>query len=164
MPDDGTLTPTAPAGDPNASTFEAITSQEALDAIVQKRLGRERAKYEPLEAQVADLTSQLAQAGTATTDLSTAQDRIKDLETQLAAAQGDTLRAAVAAEKGVPAALLTGTTQEELEQSAQGLLDYAAAQVPNGTYVPTEGRSNRNPTVDAKRELARKLFGRDDAE
>lgn len=163
MPDDST-TPTAPAGDPNASTFEAITSQEALDSIVQKRLGRERAKIEPLETQVRDLTSQLEQAGTAATDLATAQARIKDLEGQLATAQGNSLRASVAAEKGVPEALLAGSTKEELEESAQALLDYAAAQVPTGTYVPTEGRSNRNPTVDAKRELARQLFKRDDAE
>lgn len=162
MPDDSTTT--APAGDPDASTFEAITSQDALDAIVQKRLGRERAKIEPLETQVADLTSKLEQAGTATTDLTTAQDRIRDLEAQLATAQGDSLRATVATAKGVPAELLTGSTREELEQSAQALLDYAAAQVPTGTYVPTEGRSNRNPTVDAKRELARQLFRRDDAE
>lgn len=155
MPDstDTATETTAPAGDQTPPTFEPITSQEALDQIVQKRLAREAAKREPLEAEVGQLRQQLEQAGAATQELEQARARVAELE-------GKTLRTDVATEKGVPAALLTGDTREALEASADALLEFRGQtpQLPTGSYVPIEGRQNTDTPVDPKRELVRQLF------
>lgn len=161
MPNDEqtTDTTTAPAGD----TFEPITTQDALDAIVQRRVAREKTKIETLTAEVETLTSRLADADKATSDLSAATSRITDLEQSLAEAQGQSLRQEIATAKGVPVALLVGTDREALEASADAIVafrDESAAAVPTGTTVPTEGTgTTSSDKADVYTDAARALFG-----
>jgi hypothetical protein len=58
------------------------------------------------------------------TALEKAEARAIAAEGALVSASAATLRAEVASAKGVPAALLTGTTQEELEASADAMLAF----------------------------------------
>lgn len=53
-------------------------------------------------------------------------------------------RAEVAATKGVPAALLTGSTQEELEASADALVAFKGEVQPQRLHIPNEGKSPTN--------------------
>lgn len=71
------------------------------------------------------------------------------------------LRADVAAAKGVPAGLLSGSTQEELEASADALIAFRGEQTSTAPVVPTEGNS---PTVQASsdKEFVKALFGNGD--
>lgn len=145
----------APNGDDSGSSekatkFEVITSQEALDRIIDKRLAREKARYESLEAEVAK-----------SKDAPSTDDRIKALEAEVAASKAEALRATVAAEKGVPADILHGDTREDMETFADKVLALAQAKTKTGTHVPTEGRANTNTTDDPRRALARALFNRD---
>ena len=106
--------------------FEPITSQEHLDRVLAKRLERERAKfadYDDLKVK-ADQFDQLDQtsktaADDAAASLQTEKDRA-DL------AQRELLRLQVAVEKAVPASaikFLTGDTREDIEASAQDVLN-----------------------------------------
>lgn len=127
-------------------TFEPIASQEALDKIVQARIARERAKfsdYDELKAKADKLAeieeSQKTEAQKAEERLAAAEQRAAELELKAD-------RAEVAAEKGVPASLLTGSTREELEAAADALIEFKGTQeqrrVPN-----TWDRPEKNMTV-----------------
>lgn len=128
------------------STFEPVTSQEALDKIVQARIARERAKfsdYDELKAAAGKLAeieeSQKTEAQRAEERLAAAEKRAAELEIKAE-------RAEVAAEKGVPVALLTGSTRDELEAAADALIEFKGTQdqrrVPN-----TWDRPEKNMTV-----------------
>lgn len=56
------------------------------------------------------------------TELQKAQDAAKAADERAAKAEQSALRASVASDKGVPAGSLTGSTQEELEKSADELI------------------------------------------
>lgn len=60
-------------------------------------------------------------------ELERANERAAQAEAKAAEVEQRALRAEVAAAKGVPAALLSGTTQEELEASADALLEFRGA-------------------------------------
>ena len=75
-----------------------------------------------------------------------AEARVKALEVQAARAQ-------VAAAKGVDMDLLSGSTLEELEASADRLLAWRGAQVPKG--APTTDAGVRGEEIRAVRQLTR---------
>lgn len=135
-----------------ASEFAAITSQEDFDKAIQARIARERAKfadYEQVKAEAAELAkireSQKSEAEKAQERLEAAERRAAELELKAT-------RAEVAAAKGVPAGLLTGSTQDELEASADALIAFRGQQASQGLKVPGEGRSSGgsgNSKVDA---------------
>jgi hypothetical protein len=123
-------TSTAVAGEQNeqvqeqAKEFAAITSQEDFDTRIQARIARERgrfADYDDLKASAAKLAEIEAANQTESEKvaerLAAAEKRAVELEAKAA-------RAEVAAAKGVPAALLSGSTQEELEASADALIAF----------------------------------------
>src|SRR5690606_19117969 len=120
--------------------FEPIVSQEALDKIIQARIARERAKfadYDELKAKAEKLAefeeSQKTEAQKAQERLEAAEKRAAELELKAA-------RAEVAAAKGVPAELLTGSTQEELEASADALIAFRGeVKQPALQPIPGEG-------------------------
>ena len=119
--------------------FEPIVSQEALDKIIQARIARERAKfadYDELKAKAEKLAefeeSQKTEAQKAQERLEAAEKRAAELELKAA-------RAEVAAAKGVPAELLTGSTQEELEASADALIQFRGEPQPQRLHIPNEG-------------------------
>jgi len=131
-------------GTESTKAFEAIMSQDDFDKAIQNRIARERAKipadYAELQAKAAKLAeieaANLTEAERSAERLAAAEKRSSELE---AAA----LRAEVAGAKGVPAALLAGSTQEELEASADALIAYKGIQpeaAQTKSYIiPDEG-------------------------
>ena len=139
---------TADAGemtDASASdAFKVPASQEELDRIIQARLDRERkrfADYDELK-KAADRLSEIEQANQ--TEAEKAQARAEAAEKRASELEAKALRAEVAAAKGVPAALLTGSTQEELEAAADALLAFKGEQKSAGPSSTSLSRVNQN--------------------
>ena len=115
-----------------ADTGKTFTQAE-LDAIVTDRLKRDRAKYADYE----DLKSKAARLDeieeAAKSDLQKATERADALEKELngmkAAAAQRAMRDEVAKATGVPADLLTGTTEEECTEQAKNLLAFKGSDV-----------------------------------
>lgn len=120
---------TADAGEQDQTAeFKAPESQEELDRIIQKRIERERSRF----SDYADLKAKAAQLDeieeSKKSEIEKATARADELEAKLAAAELSVLKADVAAAKGVPAKLLTGSTQEELEAAADELIEFRGEQ------------------------------------
>ena len=120
---------TANAGEQDQTTeFKAPESQEELDRIIQKRIERERARF----SDYADLKAKAEQLDeieeSKKSEIEKATARVAELEAKLAEAELSVLKADVAAAKGVPAKLLTGSTQEELEAAADELIEFRGEQ------------------------------------
>jgi hypothetical protein len=128
--------------------FEAITSQEDFDKAIQARIARERAKfadYNELKTAAVELEkireSQKTEAQKAQERLDAAEKRAAELELR-------SIRAEVAATKGVPASLLSGSTQADLEASADALIAFRGDQ-PNPSAGPfVEGINKVTPEAD----------------
>lgn len=125
--------------------FEAITSQEDLDRIIQARVARERKNiptdYDELKAK-AQKFAEWEEANK--TEAQKTADRLAAIERENAELKSGKLRAEVAAAKGVPSALLTGSTQEELEAAADALLAFRGEQKPAGPSSSSLNRVNTN--------------------
>jgi hypothetical protein len=124
--------------------FAAPASQEELDRIIQARLDRERKKfgdYEELK-KAADRLKALEEANK--TEAEKVADKLAAAEKRAAELEGKALRAEVAAAKGVPVALLTGSTQEELEAAADALIAFRGEQKPAGPSSSSLSRVNSN--------------------
>lgn len=145
---------TAVAGEQTEQTaaevkaFEAITSQEDFDRAIQKRIARERAgfaDYDDLKARAAKLTeieaANQTEAEKVQARLEAAEKRATDLEAKA-------LKSEVAAAKGVPSALLTGSTQEELEAAADALILFRGEQKPAGPSSSAIARTNAPQKTD----------------
>jgi hypothetical protein len=139
---------TADAGEHTEQTtdeaFAAPASQEELDRIIQSRLDRERKKfgdYDDLKARAAKL-AEIESANQ--TEAEKVQARLDAAEKRASELEAKALRAEVAAAKGVPAALLTGSTQEELEAAADALIAFRGEQKPAGPSSSSLNRVNSN--------------------
>lgn len=99
-------------------------TQDEVNAIVADRLTRERAKY-------ADYDDLKGKAGRA----DEADSRATALQQQLDAMKADNdrreMKQRVSAATGVPAALLTGDTEEACTAQAQEILKFSAPAYPN---------------------------------
>jgi len=127
-----------------ADEFKAPSSQEELDRIIQGRLDRERkrfADYDDLKVRAAKL-AEIESANQ--TEAEKVQARLDAAEKRAAELEGKALRAEVAAAKGVPSVLLTGSTQEELEASADALIAFRGEQKPAGPSSSSLNRVNSN--------------------
>ena len=147
-------------GTESAKAFEAITSQDDFDKAIQTRIARERAKiptdYDELKAQAAKYAdweeSQKTESQKANDRAEVAEKRAAELETR-------TTRAEVAEAKSdpakgiiIPASMLTGSTQEELEASADALIAFKGIQpeaaqskqyiIPDEGGVPALGKAD----------------------
>lgn len=123
--------------------FAAPASQEELDRIIQSRLDRERKKFADYDElkKAADRLAQLEEANK--TEAQKTADRLAAAEKRATELEAKALRAEVAASKGVPAALLTGSTAEELEAAADALIAFRGEQgKPAGPSSPALGRVN----------------------
>jgi len=141
---------TADAGETQETTteaeeFKAITSQADFDAAIQKRIERERKKipadYDDLKAK-AEKFAEWEESQKSETEKR--DERQKELERENAELKSGKLRADVANAKGVPAELLSGSTQEELEAAADALIEFRGEQKQapadkKTLYVPDEG-------------------------
>lgn len=115
----------APAPD---HAFNPITSQEALDAIITKRVERERRKY-------ADYDDLAAKIGALETDLAAATAKVQTYEREAA---HTALVREVAKETGVPADLLRGSTREEMTAHGKALAEFLTARSAT-PVIPTLG-------------------------
>lgn len=120
---------------------ERTFTQEEMNAIIRDRLSREREKYADYEtlrdkAQKYDAVEEASKS-----ELQKAQERADELQTQLNAlikeAETQKARTKVAAEKGIPANLLTGATEEECKVQADAIL--AFAKIPGHPAVKDAG-------------------------
>jgi hypothetical protein len=125
-----------PEKDSGASSFEPITSQEALDKVISARLARATAKY----ADYDDVKSKAAKLddieAANKSELQKANERAEAAERKAAETESKALRATVAAAKGVPASSITGTTKEELEASADELIAWREKNSPPAKRKP----------------------------
>jgi hypothetical protein len=123
-----------------APEFEPIASQDALDKIIQARIARERAKfsdYDDLKAK-ADKLREFEESQK--TEAQKAQERLEAAEKRAAELELKATRAEVAAAKGVPVELLSGSTQEELEASADALIAFRG-EPAKGPVIPNQGKA-----------------------
>jgi hypothetical protein len=115
-----------PKNDP--PTYSPPASQEELDRIIGARLARERerfADYDDVKARAAQFDALEEQNKT---ELQREKERADNAERLAQEANVKALRADVALDKGIPANLLSGSTKEELEASAEALLAFRGAQ------------------------------------
>lgn len=158
--DDETNTETTPA--PNAGeaqdvtqeqapkpdhVFTPITNQEALDAIIAKRVERERRKY-------ADYDTLTAKIGTLETDLAAATAKVETYEREAA---HTALIREVAKETGVPADLLRGSTREEMTAHGKALAEYLTARSAT-PVIPTLGAAPETQQT-TEQAFVKMLFG-----
>lgn len=134
------VTPTAdaPLGEPGLAALKA--EREAHAAAVKKLK-----EYEDRDK----------------TDAEKQAEETETLRRENAELKSGALRATVAATKGVPVNLLSGSTQQELEASADALIAFRGEQPSNPLVVPKEGNSPLNPG-DPNKHFVGKLFGSGD--
>ena len=129
---------------------ERTFSQSELNAIVEDRLKREREKYpdyNELKAKAAKFDKIEEESKT---ELQKATERAEALQAELdglkSAEQLRIMREEVATATGVPANLLTGTTKEDCEAQAKGIMSYASQSgypnVPDGGESRTGGKTS----------------------
>jgi hypothetical protein len=140
-------------------------TQTEINAIVEGRLERERAKY-------ADYDSLKEKAGkydelqeSKKTELQKANERAEALQRQLdGLTKEKTVRVArekVALDTKVPIELLTGETEEDCKKQAEAILKFAKP----SRYPETKSKGSRSNAAaanesEALKELARQLFGK----
>jgi len=125
-------------------SFVPPASQEEFDRIIQSRLARDRAKFADYDElkKAADRLSEIESANK--TEAEKAAARADAAEKRAAELEAKALRAEVAAAKGVPVSLLTGSTQEELEAAADALIAFRGEQKPAGPSSSSLNRVNSN--------------------
>lgn len=140
----------APAETTVETTADAPLGAPGLAALQAERDARAAAEKRLKEFEDRDKT----EAEKTAERLAAAEKRADELEAKA-------LRAEVAASKGVPASLLSGSTKQELEAYADQLIQFRGEQRSNGLHVPNEGIS---PTVQpsSEKEFAKALFGTGD--
>ena len=111
-----------------AKEFQAITSQEDFDKAIQARIARERSKFSDYDELRAKAEKYAEWENAQKTEAQKAQERLEAAEKRAAELELKATRAEVAAAKGVPASLLTGSTQEELEAAADALIAFRGEQ------------------------------------
>lgn len=144
----------------DAGQYTPPATQDDLDRIVETRLARERAKFADYE----DLKRKAARLDEIEREQMSEADRLRsELEQEREArvkVEREALVHRIASEKGVPAHLLTGDTEEALTASADALLEFRGQQqgeqTRRGAQVPGEGRqpgSGSDPNAEALRVL-----------
>ena len=145
MPDDITADAGEHTEQSAEESFKAPASQEELDRIIQARVARERKNiptdYEELKAK-AQKFAEWEEANK--TEVQKSADRLAAAEKRATELEAKAIRAEVAAAKGVPSALLTGSTQEELEAAADALIAFRGEQKPAGPSSSSLNRVNTN--------------------
>lgn len=136
-----------------------IDDQEAFDALVKDRLGREKTKLEEATARAETAEAALATAEqereAAVTRAGDAEAKVQSFETK---EQVNTWRAEVAKTKGVPADALRGSTKEEFEAHADILKPLITPRGPILRDVDKTPESRPNGD-EQERAAVRELFG-----
>ena len=134
-----------PQGETPAETPEPQEPKET-DWKAEARKWESRAKDNLASAKAnEDAARRLAEIEEAQkTEAQKAQERLDAAEKRAAELELRSIRAEVAAEKGVPASLLSGSTQAELEASADELIKFRGEQKPSASSAI--GRVNTTTT------------------
>lgn len=160
MPENAEVTAVAGENTEPVTEFKAPASQADLDRIIQDRVARERAKfadYDDVKARAAKL-SEIEEANK--TETEKVAERLAIAEKRAAELEVKSLRSDVALAKGVPAALLTGSTQEELEAAADALIEFRGEVKPAAPSSPALSRvNNQNSAGTSDGQFVRELFG-----
>lgn len=138
-------------------------TQAELDAIVQDRVKRERAKYEGFEDLKAKAQKYDEQEEANKTELQKAQERAQELEEKLKKKEHDEtirdMKKKVAEEMKVPVDLLTGETEDECKAQAQAIMSFATSQgYPSVKDAGESNPINKKSTRDAFKEWADSNF------
>lgn len=116
----------------NEQTEGKLFTQDELNAIVNDRLGREKAKYGDYEAMKAKAAKLDEIEEASKSELQKANEKATALEDELKtlkkANEIRSIRDEVAKEMNVPANLLTAETKEDCMVQAKSLLEFASAQ------------------------------------
>jgi hypothetical protein len=130
-----------PQGEPQESGAPAAQEPQETDWKAEARKWESRAKENLTAAKANESAAKrLAQIEEAQkTEAQKAQERLDAAEKRAAELELRSIRAEVSAAKGVPANLLSGSTQEELEAAADALLAFRGEQQPQRLHVPGEG-------------------------
>ena len=147
---------TVPTQDNNAEGQTRTFTQEEVNAIVGKRLAEEKGKYadyDVLKAK-ADKFDEAEEASK--TELQKATERANNLESELnafkKAEELRTMRETVSKDTGIPANLITGTTEEECKAQAEAIKAYAS---PNGyPRVKDKGEVPNTPNGSTRSQFA----------
>lgn len=113
--------------------FPEATDEQinTLMGINGNDINNARRGVEELQASLTEAQAKLTAQTTAEADLAAAQEQIAALQADIDQRNlADTIRAMrekVAGELGIPAKLLTGTTEEECTAQAQGILEFSKA-------------------------------------
>lgn len=151
--------PITPEGADNA--VEGAKPDEPLGAPGLAALRSEREARAAAEKAAADALAKVKEfEDRDKSEAQKQQEALEKAQRELAELTAAKTRAEVAAAKGVPVDLLTGSTQEELEASADALNAWRGA-APKGAVVPGEGK-DPSPDLDAGMlATARSLFSTD---
>ena len=143
---------------------EKTFTQAELDAIVTERLKRDRQKYADYDAlkQKAEKFDQMEEANKS--ELQRALEKSEALQTELdsikAANTIRDIREAVAKETGVPANLLTATTEETCKEQAKAILEFSTPKgypaIRDGGEIPT--KVGKKTTDDLFAEWSEQFF------
>lgn len=141
---------------------DRVFSQDELNAILaedRRKHSEKYADYEALKAKAEklDLTEQENQTELqkAIARADKAEKEREQARTDAEQAQRTALAATVAADKGVPASNISGSTREELEASADALIAWRTGQQAGeeqqeppkvGGYIPQSGTGDLGPT------------------
>jgi len=138
--------------------FTPITTQDELDRVIGQRIARERAKFADYDEIRAQLASAVRDKDTAERELGDLQKAYAELETRLTTAELSELRLRVAAEKGVPADLLNGDTEEALVAAADALLAFQRSSGASPHHGPISGLDGLGQ-FPSRDDEAREVFG-----
>ena len=134
--------------------FKAPASQEELDRIIQKRLDRERARYEGFD--------EIKQRAERAAELEAVAD---DLRKRVEAFESKEARSAlvrkVAVDNGVDHELLAemrGDSEEELTAQAKRLAERLKPVAP---VIPGQAKSPENAPRDESHEFMKRLLGKE---
>lgn len=114
---------------------------KTFDADYVAKLRHEAAKYRTEAKANADAAKRLAEIEEAQkTEAQKLADRLAEAERKAQAAELKALRSDIAQAKGVPAGLLTGSTEEELNASADMLLAFRGEAPKTPAAPPADGQ------------------------
>ena len=153
LPEPTVDAPSAPAPEQQQqpAPIEAPAEPDTFDADYVAKLRREAAKYRTEAKANAEAAKRLAAIEEANKTAEQKQaEALAQLQAENARLQAEALKAQVAAAKGVPADLLAGTTEDELNAAADRLLAF------KGTQPPTDfGAGQRGQKLDPLQDMQR---------
>lgn len=157
-----TPAPAELATDNPASADQAAKVDEPLGAPGLAALKSEREAKAAAERRAATAEARIKEfENRDKTDEQKRSEEADELRRENAELKSAKTRAEVAAAKGVPANLLSGSTQEELEASADALIAFKGEVQPQKLIVPNEGKTPEGQLgIESDIEFANFLTGR----